>query len=187
MTKPILRQYFSYSQGAAMAAATLEQVDQSVKDKVVGTALFGYTKNKQNKKIIPGYPPENTKVFCAKGDLVCDGTLVITISHLTYATTAGPAAEFLAGRIKAAQQGGSGGSSSEAEDSASASEEEASSSGAEDSASASEEEASSSGAEDSASASEEEESISGAEDSASASEEETSSSGAEDSASDSEE
>lgn len=62
--------------------------------------LFGYTQNAQNKGAVPNYPQENLKVFCAPGDLVCRGTLVVTIAHFGYVDEArGAAAEFLSGRI----------------------------------------------------------------------------------------
>lgn len=33
-----------YSQGAALAAATIRDLNSSIRDKIVGTVLFGYTK-----------------------------------------------------------------------------------------------------------------------------------------------
>jgi hypothetical protein len=76
------------SQGAALAAATISGLSSSVRDQVVGTVLFGYTKNLQNAGRIPNYPTDRLKVFCNTGDLVCYGTLTITAAHLSY----GPAA-----------------------------------------------------------------------------------------------
>jgi cutinase len=71
-----------------------------VRAKVVGTVLFGYTKNLQNRGAIPNYPASNLKVFCAVGDLVCTGTLTITAAHLSYNDEArGEAATFLESKI----------------------------------------------------------------------------------------
>jgi cutinase len=46
--------------------------------------LFGYTKNLQNLGGVPNYPRDRLEVFCAVGDLVCSGTLTITVAHLSY-------------------------------------------------------------------------------------------------------
>jgi cutinase len=37
-----------YSQGAALAAASIRDVSSSIRDKIVGTVLFGYTKVRHN-------------------------------------------------------------------------------------------------------------------------------------------
>ncbi|KAM0482152.1 hypothetical protein ACHAP7_004379 [Fusarium lateritium] len=91
-----------YSQGAALAAASIEDLSTSVRDKVVGTVLFGYTKNLQNAGRIPNYPRERTLVFCNVGDLVCTGSLIVATPHLLYQSDAsGPAPEFLIQRVDA--------------------------------------------------------------------------------------
>ena len=72
-----------------------------MRDRVTGATLFGYTKNRQNSGRIPEYPADRTRVFCARGDLVCEGQLIVVAPHLfTYGDDArGPGAEFLASRI----------------------------------------------------------------------------------------
>ncbi|KAL4731885.1 separase/separin [Fusarium chlamydosporum] len=95
-----------YSQGAALAAASVTDVDDSIRQKIAGTVLFGYTKNLQNRGKIPQYPEDRTKVFCNVGDLVCTGTLVIAAPHLLYQTDAsGPAPAFLIEKADAAIAG----------------------------------------------------------------------------------
>jgi cutinase len=92
-----------YSQGAALIAAAISDLDATVQEQVVGAALFGYTKNLQNGGEIPDYPADQTLVECATGDLVCTGSLVITPAHLSYNDEArGQAADFLAARVPAA-------------------------------------------------------------------------------------
>ncbi|KAM0323904.1 hypothetical protein ACHAQA_008485 [Verticillium albo-atrum] len=89
-----------YSQGAALAAATIRDLSSTIRNKIAGTVLFGYTKNRQNNGRIPNYPTERTRIFCNAGDLVCDGQLIITASHLTYGSDArGPAPAFLIARV----------------------------------------------------------------------------------------
>ncbi|KAJ4983611.1 cutinase [Stagonosporopsis vannaccii] len=91
-----------YSQGSALIAAAISDVTATVRSQVVGTVLFGYTKNLQNFGRIPNYPADRLEVFCAVGDLVCDGTLIITAAHLSYSDeAASDAPRFLASKIGA--------------------------------------------------------------------------------------
>ncbi|KAF4949153.1 hypothetical protein FSARC_13571 [Fusarium sarcochroum] len=77
-----------YSQGAALAAASVTDVDSSIREKIAGVVLFGYTKNQQNRGQIPSYPADRTKVFCNPGDMVCTGSLVVAGPHLMYQSVA---------------------------------------------------------------------------------------------------
>ncbi|KFA69456.1 hypothetical protein S40285_04613 [Stachybotrys chlorohalonatus IBT 40285] len=89
-----------YSQGAALIAAAVSDLNAATREAVNGVVLFGYTKNLQNRGRIPNYPADRTRVYCAIGDLVCQGTLIVVAPHLTYGDDArGPAASFLAGQI----------------------------------------------------------------------------------------
>ncbi|KAF3039825.1 hypothetical protein E8E11_005267 [Didymella keratinophila] len=89
-----------YSQGTAVIAGAIPKLDASLRERVVGTVLFGYTKNLQNRGGIDSYPASNLKVYCATGDLVCTGTLTITAAHFSYADeAAGPAPQFLQSKI----------------------------------------------------------------------------------------
>lgn len=89
-----------YSQGTAVIAGAIPKLDAALRERVVGTVLFGYTKNLQNRGGINNYPPSNLKVYCAVGDLVCTGTLTITAAHFSYLDEAlGPAPQFLQSKI----------------------------------------------------------------------------------------
>jgi cutinase len=89
-----------YSQGTAVIAGAIPKLNAPLRERVVGTVLFGYTKNLQNRGGINNYPASNLKVYCATGDLVCTGTLTITAAHFSYSDeAAGPAPQFLQGRI----------------------------------------------------------------------------------------
>ncbi|KAI8931309.1 hypothetical protein NX059_011651 [Plenodomus lindquistii] len=91
-----------YSQGAALIAGSVSRLSPTVRNQVKGVVLFGYTKNQQNRGAIPNYPSANLRVYCAFGDLVCDGTLTITPAHLTYNDeAAGEAPRFLQSKIGA--------------------------------------------------------------------------------------
>ncbi|KAG5955894.1 hypothetical protein E4U58_006856 [Claviceps cyperi] len=89
-----------YSQGAALAAAAVSNASPEVRNQIVATVLFGYTKNLQNGGTIPDYPTDRVKVFCNPGDLVCTGSLEITPAHLNYIPQAANAApQFLESKV----------------------------------------------------------------------------------------
>ena len=92
-----------HSQGTAVIAAAIPALSATVRNKVVGTVLFGYTRNQQNGGQIPSYPADRLLVDCAVGDPVCSGTLTVNAAHLSYSSdgSGARAATFLAGKISA--------------------------------------------------------------------------------------
>ncbi|KAK2799864.1 hypothetical protein FQN51_006465 [Onygenales sp. PD_10] len=82
------------NQGAALTHQAVEESDPAVVARIAGIVTFGDTQNEQDGGRVPGYPPEKTKIICALGDLVCEGTLVIMPAHLTYTMDAPEASEF---------------------------------------------------------------------------------------------
>ena len=89
-----------HSQGSAVIDNTVQKLEDDIKSKVKGVVLFGFTRNLQDHGQIPDYPKDQVKVFCAPGDMVCTGTLIITPAHLTYGGDAGEAASFLASKVQ---------------------------------------------------------------------------------------
>ena len=81
-----------YSQGAVVVANAVGEVSAALKAQVKGVVLFGYTKNQQNGGKIPNFSTDKTKIYCAEGDAVCTGTLVITPAHLSYGIDAATSA-----------------------------------------------------------------------------------------------
>lgn len=82
-----------------MIDGSVQALPSSIQSQVKGVVLFGYTRNQQDGGRIPNYPTSQTKIYCAFGDLVCDGTLTITPAHLTYGVDAPDAAAFLASKV----------------------------------------------------------------------------------------
>jgi cutinase len=96
-----------HSQGTAVIFNAVSKLPPDLKSRVVGVALYGYTKNKQNKGVIPNYPPENVKVFCPSSDGVCGGKLNVNAGHFSYLTGSSQKEgyTFLTQKIKAYQPG----------------------------------------------------------------------------------
>ncbi|KAH8666893.1 cutinase [Xylariales sp. PMI_506] len=88
-----------YSQGAAMTHDAVGELSSSVVSRIAGIVLFGDTLYQQSGGKITGFPSSDLKIYCALGDLVCDGTLIITAAHLSYGVDATDAANFLIGTI----------------------------------------------------------------------------------------
>lgn len=92
-----------FSQGAALVHRAVENLAQSVKDKIVGVVTFGDTQNLQDNGQIPNFPASKVLVICNTGDLVCAGTLTILEPHLDYVRRVPEAVAFLTQKITAAQ------------------------------------------------------------------------------------
>ena len=74
---------------------SIQALPAPIQDNIYGVVLFGFTRNLQDDGRIPNFPTNKTLVFCATGDLVCDGTLEITAAHLSYGVDAPATAAFL--------------------------------------------------------------------------------------------
>ncbi|KAF2664924.1 alpha/beta-hydrolase [Microthyrium microscopicum] len=90
-----------YSQGAAVMHNVVPKLDAAIKSKLVGVALFGDTRNKQDSGHIPGFPTGKSKVWCNPSDGVCGGGLNVNGGHLSYSSASiNEAATWLANLVK---------------------------------------------------------------------------------------
>jgi cutinase len=91
-----------YSQGAAVMHNVIgKSLKGDIKSKIVGVALFGDTRNKQDGGHIPNFPKDSSRVWCNASDGVCGGALNVNAGHLSYSNTQiREAANWLAGKVK---------------------------------------------------------------------------------------
>lgn len=73
------------SQGAAVSHRAIENLDQSVNDKIVGVITYGDTQKKQDSGQIPNFPPEKLLIICNDRDAVCSSLLLVLPPYLDYA------------------------------------------------------------------------------------------------------
>ena len=88
-----------FSQGAALVHRSVEQLSQSVAARISAGVTYGDTQRKQDKGRIPGLAADKTLIICHDGDLVCEGTLIVTDAQDDYENDAPEAGEFIVGKL----------------------------------------------------------------------------------------
>lgn len=92
-----------YSQGAAMVHAALKTLTAATVSHIAAAVTFGDTYYQQDGNKIPNIAATKTKVFCNKGDLVCNGTLDITSAHTNYKPSVPSGAAFIKQQVDLAR------------------------------------------------------------------------------------
>ncbi|KAI1127600.1 carbohydrate esterase family 5 protein [Nemania abortiva] len=89
-----------YSQGAALLHAAVEQLAASARARIFAAVTFGDTQKQQDGGKIPNYDASKTLILCNSGDLVCDGTLIVTSAHLDYTPSVPTAVSFIVSKVQ---------------------------------------------------------------------------------------
>lgn len=84
-----------YSQGAAMVHRSIEGASTATVSHIAAAVTFGDTQKAQDGGVIPNIAVSKTKIYCNTGDLVCQGTLIITSAHTDYLSSVNPAVAFV--------------------------------------------------------------------------------------------
>ncbi|KAK7750134.1 hypothetical protein SLS62_007882 [Diatrype stigma] len=88
-----------FSQGAAMVHRSVEQLDTATAGRIAAGVTYGDTQKAQDNGGIPGLAADRTHIICHDGDLVCEGTLIVTEAHHGYENEAPEAVEFIVGKL----------------------------------------------------------------------------------------
>lgn len=90
-----------YSQGAALVHRAMERTtNTTITSKIAAAVTFGDTQKKQDNSSVPNIDTAKTLILCNDGDLVCDGTLIVTTAHLDYTGKVQQASDFVTGLVK---------------------------------------------------------------------------------------
>ncbi|TGJ84203.1 hypothetical protein E0Z10_g4557 [Xylaria hypoxylon] len=88
-----------YSQGAALVHAAAKLLTAAVSAKIAAAVTFGDTHKQQDGGVIPNIGASRGLILCHSGDLVCEGTLIITDAHYDYDDLSPTAVSFIASKV----------------------------------------------------------------------------------------
>ncbi|KAF8069329.1 cutinase [Lyophyllum atratum] len=85
-----------YSQGAQVTHLAAGKLSSTIQGRVNAAVVFG---DPDNGQAFPGPIATRSKTFCAAGDNICDGGVLIFPAHLSYGADAPAAAKFVVSKI----------------------------------------------------------------------------------------
>ncbi|KAI1364282.1 carbohydrate esterase family 5 protein [Xylaria arbuscula] len=88
-----------YSQGAALVHAAVEQLAATARARIYAAVTYGDTQKKQDGGKIPNFDASKTLILCNNGDLVCEGSLIITSAHLDYTPSVPTGVSFIVSKL----------------------------------------------------------------------------------------
>ncbi|KAI2615320.1 carbohydrate esterase family 5 protein [Hypoxylon sp. NC1633] len=88
-----------YSQGAALVHRSVEAATTAVKNRIFAAVTYGDTQKEQDGSQIPNFDASKTLILCHDGDLVCEGTLLVTDAHHDYDDLAPDAVDFIVSKV----------------------------------------------------------------------------------------
>ncbi|KAF3010322.1 hypothetical protein G7054_g292 [Neopestalotiopsis clavispora] len=88
-----------YSQGAAIVHGAIPDLSDAVKAQIAAAVTFGDTRAEQDGDQIPDFDTSKTLIICNDGDLVCNGTLIITSAHTEYNDRVPEAVTFIQSKV----------------------------------------------------------------------------------------
>ncbi|KAI1372499.1 carbohydrate esterase family 5 protein [Hypoxylon crocopeplum] len=88
-----------YSQGAALVHRSVESATADVKNRIYAAVTFGDTQKEQDGSQVPNFDASKTLILCHDGDLVCEGTLIVTDAHHEYHDLSPDAVDFIVSKV----------------------------------------------------------------------------------------
>jgi len=85
-----------YSQGAQVTHLAAGKLSSAIQDRVNAAVVFG---DPDNGQAFPGPIAGRSKTFCAPGDDICEGGILVLPPHLSYGADAPAAASFVVSQI----------------------------------------------------------------------------------------
>ncbi len=89
-----------FSQGAALVHRSVERLGAATAARVAAGVTYGDTQRAQDGARIPGLAADRTLIICHDGDIVCEGTQLITLAHDGYEKQAPDAVAFILGKLR---------------------------------------------------------------------------------------
>ncbi|KAH8883091.1 cutinase [Thozetella sp. PMI_491] len=85
-----------YSQGGQLVHNAAANLTTALTNKINSVLIFG---DPDDGQAVGSIPSSKVKIICHDGDLICDGTIIVTSQHTNYQQDVGTAASWVAGKV----------------------------------------------------------------------------------------